>query len=132
MYNSNGNVAIVNSYFSNNNADMNGNDIYTTPTIILINTTLNSSPDTISGSPQKCVQDICRDTISSYPKFGIDCKNELNKNGNYGMQCFPCHPGTYLGENDQYPSCLNCLAGKATNKYGSASCDACSPGKVRQ
>ena len=131
MYISNGNVAIVNSYFSNNNA-MNGDDIYTTPTIILINTTLNSSSNTISGSPQKCVQDICRDTISSYPKFGIDCKNELNKNGKYyGMQCFPCHPGTYLGENDQYPSCLNCLAGKATNKYGSASCDACSPGKVQ-
>ena len=74
MYINNGNVAIVNSYFSNNDA-MNGADIYTLPTIILINTTLNSSPNTISGSPQKCVQDICRDTISSYPKYGIDCKN---------------------------------------------------------
>ena len=73
MYINNGNVAIVNSYFSNNDATK-GDDIYTIPTIILINTTFKST-NTISGSPQKCVQDICRDTISSYPKYGIDCKN---------------------------------------------------------
>ena len=85
MYIANGDVAIINSHFSGNIANT-GIDISTIPTLIIIGSTFSSSSNAIDGpSPQQCIPDICHDTISSYPQYGIDCKTEPNKNGNYGI-----------------------------------------------
>ena len=100
MYIQSGHVTIVNSHFADNTASS-GDDIWTAPTVIIINTTFSSSStNSIYGTPHLCTPKICQDAIPSYPKYGIDCKKEVYKNGNYGLQCFPCHPGKYLAEND--------------------------------
>ena len=126
-----GDVTILNSHFAHNTASI-GNDIWTAPPVIIINSTFSNSTNSIVGTPQLCKPKICQDAIASYPNYGINCKKDVYKNGNYGLQCFPCHPGKYLAENDSsYALCLPCLAGKATSKYGSASCDACLPGKYQ-
>lgn len=130
MYIQSGHVTIVNSHFADNTASS-GDDIWTVPSLIIINSTFSNSNNSIVGTPHLCTPKICQDAIPSYPKYGIDCKKDVYKNGNYGLQCFPCHPGKYLVENASYPSCLPCLAGRATKKYGSASCDTCSPGKYQ-
>eukprot|EP00942_MAST-04A_sp_MAST-4A-sp1_P006700 g6700.t1 len=124
-----GDVVIIDTYFADNTAlNGHGNDIFMIPAIIIINTTFSSS-NSISGTPYQCTPNICQKSIASYSNYGIDCKNNPNKQ--QGIQCFPCHPGKYLAEHSPYPSCLPCLAGTATNKYGSASCDACAPGQFQ-
>ena len=131
MYIQRGEVTIVNSHFADNTAPQ-GNDIWTVPSLIIINSTFSNSNNSIVGTPHLCTPKICQDAIPSYPNYGIDCKKDVYKNDNYGLQCFPCHPGKYLAENDSsYASCLPCLAGRATKKYGSASYDICSPGKYQ-
>ena len=131
MYIFSGDVTVVNSHFADNTAHQ-GDDIWTGPPVIIINTTFSSnSTNSIYGTPHLCTPKICQDAIPSYPKYGIDCRKDVYKNDNHGLQCFPCHPGKYLVENASYPSCLPCLAGKATKKYGSSSCDTCSPGTIQ-
>ena len=111
MYIISGDVTVVYSHFADNTAPQ-GDDIWTAPPVIIINSTFSNSINSIAGTPHLCTPKICQDAIPSYPKYGIDCKKEVYKNGNYGLQCFPCYPGKYLAENDfSYASCLPCLAG---------------------
>ena len=130
MYIARGEVTIRNSHFADNAVSDEGIDIWTSPSVIIINTTFSShSNNSIHGTPHLCTPKICQHAIPSYPNYGIDCKNDVYKNDNYGVQCFPCHPGKYLPESDSsYASCLPCETGKATNKYGSASCQLCKAG----
>ena len=99
MYIASGDVTLINSHFADNTASL-GEDIWTSPPVIIINTTFSNSTKSIYGTPHLCTPKICQDAIPSYPKYGIDCKKDVYKNDNYGLQCFPCHPGKYLAEND--------------------------------
>ena len=69
MYIGSGDVTIVNSHFADNTASS-GDDIWTAPTVIIINTTFSSnSTNSIRGTPH-----LCQDAIPSYHKYGFDCK----------------------------------------------------------
>ena len=80
MYIQSGHVTIVNSHFADNNAATGypGDDIWTGPPVIIINTTFSSnSTNSIRGTPHLCTPKIWQDAIASYPKYGIDCKKEV-------------------------------------------------------
>ena len=57
MYIESGDVTIVNSHFADNTAPQ-GNDIWTAPPVIIINSTFSLSTNSISGTPHFTINHI--------------------------------------------------------------------------
>ena len=57
MYIGSGDVTIVNSHFADNTARQ-GNDIWTAPPVIIINSTFSNSNNSIVGTPHLCTPNI--------------------------------------------------------------------------